>query len=111
MSPWRCIMKTVLTIGAVIILLSVVFSGYTHAGVWEKAKTCLTGEVLAFVATTVLALLGGASGVVFRKISRTFREVGEFMTTLGTAVEDRHITRDELARIIREGRGIFKVWM
>ena len=94
----------------VIVLLSVILAGYAHAGVWAKAKSWLTGEVLALVASTLLAVLGSSFGLVFIKISRTFREAGEFMTTLGMAIEDRRITRDELANIIKEGRDIFKVW-
>ncbi len=103
-------MKKVFTVFVLVILLSLLFTGYAHAGVWEKARGWLTGEVLALVVSTLLAILGGAMGLVFRKISRTFKEAGEFMTTLGTAIEDQRITRDELANIIKEGRDVFRVW-
>lgn len=103
-------MKKVFHIVVLIVLLSVLLIGYAHAGVWEKARSWLTGEVLALVASTMLVLLGGGFGLVFRKISRTFREAGEFLTTLGMAIEDCRITREELSSIIKEGRDIFKVW-
>ena len=103
-------MKKVFTVLVLVILLSLLFTGYAHAGMWEKASGWLTGEVLALIVSTLLAVLGGASGLVFRKISRTFKEAGEFMTTLGTAIEDQRITRDELANIIKEGRDVFRVW-
>jgi hypothetical protein len=47
---------------------------------------------------------------MFVRVARTFREAGEFLTTLGCALEDRRISREELAAIIREGRDIFVVW-
>ena len=91
-------------------LLSAVLTGYANAGVWGTVKTWLTGEVLALIASTLLALVGGTLGLMFRKISRTFKEAGEFMTTLGTAIEDSRITRDELAGLIKEGQDVFEVW-
>ena len=103
-------MKNVITVIVLVILLSLLFTGYAHAGVWETMSGWLTGEVLALVVSTLLAILGGALGLAFRKISRTFKEAGDFMTTLGTAIEDQRITRDELANIIKEGRDIFSVW-
>ena len=103
-------MRKMLLAVVVVVLLSMIFAGYAHAGIWEKAKSWLTGEVLALVASTLLAILGSSFRLVFIKISRTFREAGEFMTILGMAIEDRRITRDELANIIKEGRDIFNVW-
>ena len=103
-------MKKMFITVIVTFLLSAVLTGYVNAGVWGTVKTWLTGEVLALIASTLLALAGGTLGLMFRKISRTFKEAGEFMTTLGTAIEDRRITRDELAGIIKEGQDIFEVW-
>ncbi len=39
-------MKKVFTVLVLVILLSLLFTGYAHAGVWEKARGWLTGEVL-----------------------------------------------------------------
>jgi len=70
----------------------------------------LTGEVAALLLSALAAVAGGAAGLVFVRVSRTFKEAGEFMTALGEALEDKRITRDELARMIKEGREIFEVW-
>ena len=98
-------MKKVFTITSIVVLLSVLTSGYAHAGMWETVKSWV-----ALVVSALLALAGGALGLIFRKISRTFKEAGEFMTVLGTALEDNRITRDELAHLLKEGREIFAVW-
>jgi len=95
---------------AVIVLFAVFFTGFAEAGVLEKAKSWLTGEVLALFASCIIALLCGAFGIMFKKVTRTFKEAGEFMTTLGEALEDHRVSREELASIIKEGREIFEVW-
>lgn len=92
------------------VLLVVLLTGIAHAGVLGKVKSWLTGEVLALFASGIIALLGGVFGIMFKKVIRTFKEAGEFMTTLGTALEDHRITREELASIVKEGRDIFAVW-
>ncbi|MFC1538735.1 hypothetical protein ACFL6H_04865 [Candidatus Latescibacterota bacterium] len=95
----------------VIIACFIVFSaGYAHAGILGNVKSWLTGEVLALFASGILALLCGAFGIMFKKIIRTFKETGEFLTTLGTALDDQRLNREELASIIKEGREIFEVW-
>jgi len=103
-------MKRIICILTGMIFLVLVDSGFACAGVWGRAKDLVTGEVLALAVSALLAILGASLGLVFRKISRTFREVGEFMTTVGLAIEDRRITRDELANIIKEGKDIFESW-
>jgi len=81
-----------------------------HAGIWEKGKALITGEVAAVVFSSTLVLLGGTFGVVFKKLVRTFNEAGEFLSVLGEALEDTRLTREELSDIIKEGRDIFAVW-
>ena len=103
-------MKKAVFIIVIVLIGSILFAGYAQAGILEKAKSWLTSEVLAFLASALIALLGGTFGILFVRISRTFRELGEFMTTLGTAIEDHRITRDELASIIKEGKDILGVW-
>ena len=103
-------MKKIIAITLLAVLFLPVFSGYAHAGMLSTVKGWLTGEVIAIIFSTLLALLGGALGLVFRKISRTFKEAGEFLTTLGLAIEDKRITREELANIISEGRDVFGAW-
>lgn len=83
---------------------------HAEAGVIGKVSAVLSGEVVALIVSAVVALLAGMLGIIFVRVSRTFREAGEFLTTLGSALEDRCITREELAAIIREGRDVFAVW-
>ena len=81
-----------------------------HAGVFDKARLWVTGEVAALALSALLTVMGAALGILFSRISRTFKDVGEFMTTFGEALEDKRLTREELADIIREGRDVFALW-
>jgi Mg2+/Co2+ transporter CorB len=81
-----------------------------EAGVVGKMAAVFSGDVIALIVSAVAALLAGVFGIMFVRVARTFREAGEFLTTLGCALEDRRISREELAAIIREGRDIFVVW-
>lgn len=92
------------------VLFVVLFTGFAEAGVLEKARSSLTSEVLALFASCIIALLCGVFGIMFKKVTRTFKEAGEFMTTLGEALEDHRLSREELGSIIKEGREIFEVW-
>ncbi|HDY88468.1 MAG TPA: hypothetical protein ENH82_10225 [bacterium] len=91
-------------------LFLVVLTGFAHAGVLGKVRSWITGEVMAFFLSGIIAVIGGISGIMFKKMIRTFKEAGEFMSTLGTALEDQRLTREELAGIVKEGRDIFAVW-
>ena len=99
-----------LKVFAVSVLFIILFAGFTEAGVLEKAKSWFTGEVVALFASCIITLLCGAFGIMFKKVTRTFKEAGEFMTKLGSALEDQRLSREELASIIKEGREIFEVW-
>lgn len=103
-------MKRVFSVLVIMVLIGLGLTVDAYAGVWEKTRGWLSQEFFALIASALLALLGSALGLLFRKISLTFREAGEFMTILGTAIEDNRLTRDELAAIIREGKDIFTVW-
>ncbi len=103
-------MKRYLMAVVLVILSTILLASEAHAGILEKARTWVTGEVAALVLSAILAILGGAFGLVFRRMSRTFKEAGEFMATLGIALEDKKLTRKELACIVKEGKDIFAVW-
>ena len=100
------------TIGTVIpiILIAIFAAAPAYAGVFGSVKGWFTGEIAAIVISAVIAIIGGTAGILYGKIARTFREAGEFLATLGEALEDRRITRDELAAIIRSGKDVFAVW-
>ena len=81
-----------------------------EAGVLGKVAGALSGEVVALIVSAVVAMFAGALGIIFVRVARTFREAGEFLSTLGNALEDRRITREELAAIIRAGKEVFMAW-
>lgn len=56
------------------------------------------------------AVIAGAVGVLYTRITRTCKEAGEFLAVLGTVLEDTKITRQELGSIMKEGKDIFDVW-
>lgn len=100
-------MKKIVVVYIPVMLL---FAHAAHAGGFATVKSWISLEVAAFVLSAVLTVIGGALGVVFRRISQTLKAVGEFMTELGTALEDSRLTREELAALIKEGSDIFAVW-
>ena len=103
-------MLKVLRIFVLCIFFAAIMTGSAHAGILGKMRSWITGEVMAFFLSGIVAVLGGMFGVMFKKVNRTFKEAGEFITALGTALEDQKLTREELAGIIKEGRDIFRVW-
>jgi len=103
-------MRGIIKSAGLVLTILLLFSGIAYAGVTDTVRSWMTGEVIALALSTVLAIAGGIMGLTFRRISRTFKEVGEFMAALGAAVEDKRLTREELALILKEGRDIFEVW-
>lgn len=81
-----------------------------YAGIIQTAKTWFSGEAIALFISAAAALVSGMSGLLYSKAVKTFRQTGEFLSALGSALEDNRLTRDELAQIIREGRDIFNIW-
>ncbi len=105
----RTIRNTMVAAGAAVAMLAL-GCGAAQAGVAAAVKGWLTGEVAALVVSAVLVILGGAMGLLFAKVTATFREAGEFLVQLGNSVEDRRLTREELAALLREGRDVLRVW-
>ena len=93
-----------------VFVLMILVSTQAFAGVFDTVKGWVTGEVLGYVSAAVLVIIAGAIGVLYTKITRTFKEAGEFLATLGTALEDKRLTREELGAIVKEGKDIFAVW-
>ena len=88
----------------------VLFVTTANAGVLDIIKGVFTNNVLAYVITIVLGfgVIGGS--VWFIKTVKALKEVGEFLTVLGIAAEDKKITKEELVSIIKEGKDIINVW-
>ena len=103
-------MKRTTCLLTVLTVFGVFLAETVHAGVFGRMRSFVTGEVSALFLSGVVVLLGGVFGTMFRKITLTFREAGEFLTVLGDALEDQRLTRDELTAIVRHGRDVFRVW-
>ncbi len=103
-------MKRFILTATVFITVLLICISPAHAGILGKAKALITAEAAALALSTLLAVFGGFLGLTFMKISRTLKEVGEFIAVLGDALEDKRLTREELARIVKEGREIFMIW-
>jgi len=99
-----------LLIVLLVTVLMVVLATQAFAGVFDTVKGWMTGEVIAFIASAVAVVIAGAVGVLYTRITRTCKEAGEFLAALGTALEDKKITRQELGSIVKEGKDIFAVW-
>jgi len=85
----------------------------SHAGIGSfigSAKNYITDNILAVVGSVVLASVAGYFGTAYRRIIRTLRETGEFLSVLGASLEDNSLSREEVGGIVREIQDIFSVW-
>ena len=80
------------------------------ATILGKITSAISGEVFSLILSAALAVGAGIAGVLFTRIAGTLRETGEFLAALGFALDDRKITREELASIVKEAKDIFQVW-
>ncbi len=103
-------MKLIIS-GLIFVIMAVMESSPAFgAGIAGRVANMVTGEVLSLVLSAAAVVIAGAFGLLFTRVARTFRETGEFLSLLGSAIEDRRITRDELAAIVREAKDIFRIW-
>ena len=99
---------TTLSVSTILILS---FAGHAHAAaILGKITSALWGEVIPLLLSAALAIAAGIAGILFARVARTLRETGEFLATLGIALEDKKISRDELASIVKEAKDIFLAW-
>ena len=89
----------------------VLFSTLAYAGVFGTIKGWISGQVMAYIASAVLALVAGGLGVKYKKALLTIKEVGEFIKVLTDALEDDKLTKTELKQIAKEGKDIIDVWV
>ena len=99
---------TTLSVSAVLLVFFAVQADAVE--ILGKITSVLSGEVISLTLSAVVAIGAGILGILFTRVSRTLKEAGDFLTVLGNALEDRRITREELAGIVKEGRDIFGVW-
>ncbi len=97
-------------------LLIVATTAVAHAGVigdiCDKFKEQLMSVILSGAALGINGLLywlHGKNAARFNMITRTMTETGEFLSTLGTSVGDANMTREELAKTIKEGADVVNV--
>ncbi len=98
-------------------LLIVATTAVAHAGVigdiCDKFKEQLMSVILSGAALGINGLLywlHGKNAARFNMITRTMTETGEFLSTLGTSVGDANMTREELAKTIKEGADVVNVF-
>ena len=94
----------------ILILALMLIAAPVQAGLFGSIKGWITSEVLAYAATAVIIILSGVFGVMFNRVSTTFKEAGEFLTVLGLALADSKISKEELAQIMKEGKDVFNLW-
>ncbi len=94
-----------------IMLVLIMIPLAAHAGPIDWAKGWLTEHVMAAVTTAVLGSFGAGAAVIFKKVMLTFKEAGEFLTALGEAFEDQSVDNKDIAKILKEGRDVFNIWI
>ncbi len=103
-------MKKYFSILLVILVVAVIFAVPAHAGVFSKVKDWISGEFLALIATAGVGILASVNKVLFGRIIKTITETGELLDTVGAALEDNKVSRDELIDIVKEAKDIVAVW-
>jgi hypothetical protein len=81
-----------------------------YAGVFGTIKEWAGGGIFVIVLSAVLAILAAVAKTKFDKVTKTLQEAGEFLAVLGVAIEDKKLTRDELAAIVKQGKDVLDPW-
>jgi hypothetical protein len=71
------------------------------------------GVIMGGVALGLNGLLGwlhNKNAARFNMVTKTMAETGEFLTTLGTAIQDAKVTREELGATLKEGADVVNVF-
>ena len=92
------------------LLAGLVFNSVCYAGTLNNIKAWFSGEVVSMIVSCVAVILGSVFGMMFVKVAKTFKETGDFLAALGNALEDKKITREELAAIVKEGKEVYHIW-
>jgi hypothetical protein len=107
-------LKRALPLLALLIITTVTVA---HAGVlgdiWNGVKDQAMGVIMGGVALGLNGLLGwlhNKNAARFNMVTKTMAETGEFLTTLGTAIQDAKVTREELGATLKEGADVVNVF-
>lgn len=98
-------------------LLIIGTAAVAHAGVlgdvWNGIKDQAIGVIMGGVALGLNGLLGwlhNKNAAKFNLVTKTMSETGEFLQTLGNSVQDAKVTREEIAKTIKEGADVVNVF-
>lgn len=98
-------------------LLIIGTAAVAHAGILgdigSYVKEQAMGVILGGVAlgiNGVLMWLHNKNAARFNMVTKTMAETGEFLTTLGTAIQDAKVTREELGATLKEGADVVNVF-
>jgi len=99
--------SAVFVISLVIIAL---FATTANALSISGIKEWLSGTVVAYILTGILAIgvIGGS--IMFSRIVTTLQELGEFLSALGLALSDKKMTKEELTDLLAKGKDVVNIW-
>lgn len=106
-------MKKVFFFTTLVLLFVLAFALPVFAGVGDffgGIKDTITSKGVAMVLTALLGISGITATVVFKRVCRTLKEAGEFLTAVGEAFEDGKLSSREIGRILQEGKDVFSIW-
>ena len=92
------------------IVAMLIITGTAEAGVWGNIKGFFSDQVWAALATGIVFIFATFFGVIFNRSTTTLKETAEFMNVLAAAIEDKKVSREELAAIAKKGKDVVNVW-
>lgn len=104
------LLKNLLTCFILTVVITFLLTTTAFAGIFDSVKSWVSGEVIAVILSAIVVFVAGMFGVLYKKVVATSKEAGEFLVALGTALEDKKITREEIGHVVKEGKDIFAVW-
>ncbi len=103
-------LKRIAVISVLILGTIVLISGSAYALSLGSIKDWLSGNVIAYILTGILAIGAIGGSLMFSRIVTTLQELGEFLTALGLALSDRKITKEELTTLLAQGKEVANIW-
>lgn len=76
----------------------------------HKILMFIGSQAWTYIASALLTIIAGSVGIIFVRVTATFKEAGEFLTVLGTALSDQKLDKTELNQIISEGKDVLNIW-
>jgi len=102
---------------ATLFVLFMLCAGAAHAGVMDKVKDWVSGELVAMLlgiaslgCSAWLKMLHNKNAGVIGKISQTSTETGELLIAIGKATENQNVTKEKLGAIFKEGADVVNIY-